>query len=56
MTFIVRMWVPEESPNRSDWRGSVHEVVSGKRLFVTGLRDIVDFIAMHLDDLPAKKE
>ena len=32
------------------------EIASGKRLFVTGTRDISDFIATHLDESPAVQE
>lgn len=56
MTFIVRMWLPEDSRSQANWRGSVHEIVSGKRLFVTGPRDVADFIAMHLDEPAATKD
>lgn len=55
VTFLVRMWLAEGPAGGDEWRGSVHEVASGKRLFVTGTRDIADFIAAHLADcLPRK--
>lgn len=56
VTFIVRMWLPEGLPGDTQWRGSVQEIASGKRLFVTGTRDISDFIATHLDESPAVQE
>lgn len=49
MTFLVRMWAAEASDeNGAGWRGSVHEVSTGKRLFVTETRDVADFIAACL--------
>jgi hypothetical protein len=47
-TFVVRMWRAEGSEGAAAWRGSVQEIRSGKRLFVTGTRDIADFILAHL--------
>jgi hypothetical protein len=49
-TFLVRMWLSEESDGDARWRGSVYEVASGKRLFVTETRDVADFIAARLAD------
>ncbi len=47
VTFLVRMWLPEAARGCSEWRGSIQEIASGKRLFVTGTRDIADFISAH---------
>ena len=47
-TFLVRMWLTGELGGDEQWRGSVHEVSSGKRLFVTDAREIAEFIAVQL--------
>jgi hypothetical protein len=47
-TFLVRMWCSEEPGCDVEWRGSVHEIASGRRLFVTHTRDVADFIAARL--------
>ena len=41
------MWL-EPDARRSQWRGSVRHVASGRRLFVAGTADIADFIALQL--------
>jgi hypothetical protein len=55
VTFLVRMWLTEGPPEGRQWRGSIQEVASGRRLFVTGTRDIADFIDAHLAEAPARK-
>lgn len=54
-TFLVRMWLAEEPDSDAQWRGSVLEVVSGKRFFVTQPRDVADFIEAHLAELRGRK-
>ncbi len=46
-TFVVRL---RRQPGAAEpqWRGSVLEVSSGDRRFITGTREISDFIATHL--------
>ncbi len=46
--FLVRMWSADDGADGSAWRGSVQEIASGKRLFITGTRDIADFIQTFL--------
>ncbi len=46
-TFLVRIWGREETTG-TQWRGSVHEVSSGNRRFVTGTHDIAEFIGSYL--------
>jgi len=53
--FVVRMWLPEETDAEAQWRGSVLEVSSGKRFFVTQPRDVADFIATHLAESRVRK-
>ncbi|MGA8574094.1 MAG: hypothetical protein WB609_00200 [Candidatus Cybelea sp.] len=55
VTFLVRMWLTEEPEGNAQWRGSVHEVTSGKRLFVTETREVADFIAARLADGQVRK-
>lgn len=54
VTFLVRMWRNDEAGGDGEWRGSVHEVASGRRLFVTQTRDVADFIAARLAEVPEK--
>lgn len=53
--FLVRMWHEREAPGQS-WRGSVQEVRTGHKLYVTGPRDVADFIAVRLADGEASDE
>ncbi len=48
------MWAPGEAAD-AQWRGSIHEVSTGKRLFVTEAREVADFIAACLADSPATR-
>jgi hypothetical protein len=45
--FIVRMW-PAHAAGRKKWRGSVQHVTSGRRLYFSGLADIIEFITVEL--------
>ena len=56
VTFLVRMWSQQENSGSNQWRGSVQEVASGKRRFVTGTPDVADFIAMHLQQSKRDEE
>jgi hypothetical protein len=49
LTFIVRLR-QEASATETQWRGSVQEVSSGGRRFITGTREISEFIAAYLRD------
>jgi hypothetical protein len=53
-TFLVRIRQLDATPD-AQWRGSVHEVTSGKRRFVSGARDVVEFITSYLGDETATK-
>lgn len=55
VTFLVRMWLAEETDGDAQWRGSVLEVASGQRFFVTQPRDVADFIATHLAESRGRK-
>jgi hypothetical protein len=53
--FLVRMWLERQAPDHS-WRGSVQEVGSGRKLYVTGPHDVADFIAVRLVERDAREE
>ncbi|HVN69325.1 MAG TPA: hypothetical protein VMU38_06740 [Candidatus Binatia bacterium] len=55
VTFLVRMWLSEETDGDAQWRGSVVEVASGRRFFVTQPRDVADFITAHLAEARIRK-
>ena len=48
-TFVVRLRRQPGAPE-PEWRGSVQEVTSGGRRFITGTREISEFIATYLRD------
>ena len=53
--FVLRFWL--QSDGGSDdrkWRGSIHEVDSGKRYYVADIHDVVDFIDARLDEAAVK--
>ncbi len=47
--FLVRMW-REESALAADWRGSVHDVASGRRFYCSSPIEIADLIAGTLPE------
>ena len=50
LVFIVRMWRQDgEGRGEREWRGSVYETESGIRFYVSGTREIADFVAARLD-------
>ena len=53
--FLVRMWL-ERTPQNDAWRGSVHDVSTGRRLYVTGPGEVADFIATGLAGAPEATE
>ena len=47
--FLIRMWRESGEPaDDRKWRGSVYEIESGIRFYVTETRDIADFVAARL--------
>lgn len=48
IVFLVRMWVQAGEADEREWRGSIQEIDSGLRLYVTGTRDVADFIAARI--------
>lgn len=49
------MWREGESGDGRDWRGSIHDVASGRRLYITAPGEITDFVAMALTQPPPDK-
>ena len=45
--FLVRMWQERQAPLDA-WRGSVQEIGTGRRLYVTAPGEVADFIAVRL--------
>jgi hypothetical protein len=54
LVFVIRMWVHAEDEldgaGTPAWRGAVHELKSGQRFYVSGPRDVADFIAARIAD------
>jgi hypothetical protein len=51
VVFIVRMWRQAgEAASGREWRGSIREVESGSHLYVSGSRDVSDFISARLKE------
>jgi len=50
--FLVRIWPAQQPDNRRAWRGSVQHVRSGRRLYISGLVDVVEFITNELSEQP----
>jgi hypothetical protein len=51
--FIVRIWCePREIEGAPPlWRGVIEHMPSGERRYVQSLQEIVDLIALYLDDI-----
>jgi hypothetical protein len=54
--FLVRMWREHETAASRSWRGSVHDVATGRRFYVTAPGEITDFIAASLEQVIAFDE
>jgi hypothetical protein len=50
--FLVRMWRQGGDDPRGAWRGSVFEIGTETRFYVSGARDVADFIDMRLSIEP----
>lgn len=48
--FLVRIWPAQQPDSRRAWRGSVQHVHSGRRLYFSGLVDVVEFITNELSE------
>lgn len=44
------MWLERSATEAGEWRGSIHDVASGNKLYVTGAAEIADFIAGRLSE------
>ncbi len=49
--FLVRFWPGQTAGNRQLWRGSILNVASGNKLYVSGLAEVVEFISTELPDV-----
>jgi hypothetical protein len=55
VVFLVRMSLRDEDRlTEPHWRGSVHEINSGLRFYVTDARDVADFIGARLAEKAAR--
>jgi len=54
--FLVRMWLERNAQQHDAWRGSIHDVASGRKFYVTGPREVADFITVHLNERDTSKE
>jgi hypothetical protein len=52
-SFIIRIWAEErsEATGRGNWRGSITQVFSGQRRYLSSLEEIADFINPCLQDM-----
>ena len=46
----MRMWLERSTPQRDAWRGSIQDVVNGRKFYVTGPGEIADFITVRLNE------
>jgi hypothetical protein len=49
------MWL-ERNAQHDAWRGSIHDVASGRKFYVTGPGEVAEFITVHLNERDASKE
>ncbi len=52
--FLVRMWHEAGDSGQGSWRGSVYEVKTGRRCYLSAPAEVVDFIASALRSSEAK--
>jgi len=51
--FLVRMWPAQPAAARQGWRGSVQHVATGRKRYISGLADVMEFISAELTDATA---
>jgi hypothetical protein len=51
--FIVRMWLEPESTASPVWRGSIHDIGTDLKRYVTAPEEAAEFIAIRLADTKA---
>ena len=49
--FLVRIWQEPSANASAGWRGSVEHVPSRQRMYFKSLRDLDDFILLHIQSL-----
>ncbi len=42
--FMIRMWHSGERIGDGDWRGSIHDVTTGRRRYISALVDVSEFL------------
>ncbi len=55
-SFIVRIWMEKSTIEMGEWRGSIAEVETNRRIFFRNLADIVTFIRETLEGPPLTPE
>ncbi len=50
--FLVNLWreLGRDDPGHADWRGSVEHLASRRRLYFTGITDLVAFLSEYTRD------
>ncbi len=46
--FVIRMWNDGDAAVRETWRGSIRDVASGRKRYVTSALEIAEFVALRL--------
>ena len=54
--FLIRMWRDGNHSGDGIWRGSIHDVTTGRRRYVIALGDVTEFIVEALHAEPAPTE
>ncbi len=42
--FMIRMWHGGDRVGGADWRGSIHDVTTGRRRYISALGDVSEFL------------
>lgn len=50
------MWVERNARQHDAWRGSIYDIASGRKLYVTGPGEVADFITVRLNEPDASEE
>lgn len=55
-SFTVRVWQEDLGEGRSEWRGSVELLGTGKKHYFRGLSQVSEIIAAALGEISSKEE
>jgi len=50
------MWTENAEQSSEAWRGSIHDIASGRKLYLTGPGEVADFITFRLRADPNRGE